>query len=255
MWVIYCHRNKSNNKRYIGLTKDTQKRWRNGYGYKNNHHKVFAAAIEKYGWDSFEHIILEDNISTLEEANNREKYWIAYFHTYIGDPACWGYNCTLGGDGSQGRIISKSEREYRRKLKLDTNASESTKIKMSLSRRGKKQKLTEAKLVHLDRLHKTWQGQHHSEKTCYKIAKASFGRKHSKATKQKISNTLKNKNQINKKPNSGKKLPVRCIETGIVYPTITEASHVTCIAKSSISSCLAKRRHIAGSYHWEKAIQ
>ena len=150
MFLIYCHKNKINNKRYIGFTSyidNPNRRWRDGLGYLNSHHKVFAAAIEKYGWESFEHEILETNILTRKEANVREKYWIAQYHTYVGDPECWGYNATRGGDGSGGRIVSDEEKEYRRQLKLGTKASEATKRKMSKTRKGKPQNMTPKKVA------------------------------------------------------------------------------------------------------------
>ena len=146
-WLIYSHINKINGKRYIGLSKNANKRWARGLGYLNSHHKVFAAALKKYSWDGFEHIILEEGIESLEQANEREKYWIAYYHSYIGDPLCNGYNCTIGGDGTPGRIMSDDEKEYRRKLKLGTKASAETKLKMSKTRTGKKQHMTTKKLA------------------------------------------------------------------------------------------------------------
>ena len=112
MWCIYCHLNKINGKRYVGLTKQKlKKRWQNGFGYNVGTQPVFGAAIAKYGWNNFEHIILEDNIETLDEANAREKYWIAYYHTWVHDPQCNGYNITMGGDGMTGHIISEEVRK------------------------------------------------------------------------------------------------------------------------------------------------
>lgn len=149
-WLIYCHINKINGKRYIGLTKHSNnpnQRWANGKSYPMEHHRLFAAAIQKYGWDAFEHCILESSIATIEEANQREQYWIAYYHTYIKDPLCWGYNLTIGGDGGRGRIMSDAEKEYRRQLKLGTKASEETKRKMSETRKGKKQNMTPKKVA------------------------------------------------------------------------------------------------------------
>ena len=150
MFLIYCHENKINGKRYIGYTSyvnNPNNRWRDGLGYLNNHHKVFAAAILKYNWNNFEHIILENGLRSLEEAKSREQYWIAFYHTYVGDPKCWGYNATIGGDGSKGRIMSAEEREYRRQLKLGTKASDITKRKMSAVRKGKPQNMTTKKIV------------------------------------------------------------------------------------------------------------
>lgn len=46
---------------------------------------------------NFSHEIIEDNILTLGEANKREQYWISFYHTWINDPQCRGYNLTIGG--------------------------------------------------------------------------------------------------------------------------------------------------------------
>ena len=103
-WLIYkhtlmldCqHRGWS----YIGLTSQTDpnKRWKNGAGYREDHQKVFYRAVQKNSWENFTHEILESGINSLELANERERYWIAYYHTYIGDPECRGYNMTPGGE-------------------------------------------------------------------------------------------------------------------------------------------------------------
>lgn len=106
-WYVYMHINKINNKKYVGITcKQTpQKRWgKNGHHYllkyKNGtyKHPLFANAINKYGWDNFEHIVLYSELSE-QEAKQKEIELIAYYHTYVGDPECNGYNMTLGGDG------------------------------------------------------------------------------------------------------------------------------------------------------------
>ena len=61
-YKVYIHRNKINGKVYIGITKQKpENRWRNGKGYKQN--IKFYRAIEKYGWNNFEHIVLVDNLT------------------------------------------------------------------------------------------------------------------------------------------------------------------------------------------------
>lgn len=103
-WVIYKHTNKINGKSYIGQTcQRLTKRWQNGHGYT----QLFKNAVDKYGWDNFDHFILEVDIETQEQANEREKYWIAYYHTFIRDPECNGYNLTAGGDGLSGYTLSE----------------------------------------------------------------------------------------------------------------------------------------------------
>ena len=45
--------------------------------------------------------------------------------------------------------------------------------------------------------------------------------------------------------------PVRCIETGIIFESIIEASRQTKIHLSHISECCNGKRQKAGKYHWE----
>ena len=93
----------SKGKAYIGKSiKKAEYRWDHGKGYLGKG-TVFEAAILKYGglaaWDTaWKHEKIETNISD-EQLSNREKYWIEYYHTYIRDPQCWGYNMTPGGEG------------------------------------------------------------------------------------------------------------------------------------------------------------
>lgn len=93
---VYCHTNKINGKRYIGITQNKpNRRWQNGYGYKNRN-SYFYNAIRKYGWENFEHIILEENL-TRKEASEKEKYYIRLYNT---NNENYGYNITSGGDNN-----------------------------------------------------------------------------------------------------------------------------------------------------------
>lgn len=104
-WCIYIHINKINNKVYVGQTKHQEnlnrRFYTDGSGYKpdkkSNQNRKFWNAIQKYGWDNFEHKVLEKDIPTLELANEREKFWIRYYDSFHN-----GYNMTLGGDGTKG---------------------------------------------------------------------------------------------------------------------------------------------------------
>lgn len=92
-YTVYCHENKSNGKLYFGITKtSTRRRWSKGKGYKTQH--IFGKAIEKYGWDGFEHIILFTGLSE-DEAKQMEIDLIREFNTQDGR---FGYNITAGGD-------------------------------------------------------------------------------------------------------------------------------------------------------------
>lgn len=92
-YCIYKHKNICNNKIYIGQTcQIPQRRWGSeGQGYKSSPH--FYSAIQKYGWNNFQHQILKSNL-TLQEANYWEKYFIQFYKTTNPN---YGYNIKEGG--------------------------------------------------------------------------------------------------------------------------------------------------------------
>lgn len=99
-WKVYIHTNKTNNKKYIGITcTSLKRRWNNGLGYKT---QIFYRAIEKYGWDGFTHEVVADNLSA-EEAKYLEQDLIVLFKTKINEN---GYNVADGG--SIGTVKAKS---------------------------------------------------------------------------------------------------------------------------------------------------
>ncbi len=60
-YSVYKHTNKKNGKVYIGMTSQRpETRWGNGKNYWANKH--FSNAINKYGWDGFEHKVLRTNM-------------------------------------------------------------------------------------------------------------------------------------------------------------------------------------------------
>ena len=104
---IYMHKNKINGKMYIGQTsKSLNRRWNNGKGYVNC--PYFNHAIEKYGWENFEHILLHDGLSK-NEADELEKYYIREYKSYMPEH---GYNISLGGAGLSGGIKYKDIYQY-----------------------------------------------------------------------------------------------------------------------------------------------
>ena len=102
-YYVYVHINKTNGKKYYGITNNISARWgHNGNAYIDSSCRALGAAIKKYGWGGFEHIILHKNIS-LEDARELEKYYIARDKTNVyrfGKE--YGYNLTDGGEGVSG---------------------------------------------------------------------------------------------------------------------------------------------------------
>ena len=131
-WQVYIHINKINNKKYIGITseKDPNKRWKNGLGYKR---QIFYKAIQKYGWDNFQHKILFTNL-TEQQAKQKEIELIALYNTNNN-------NQTKGGDAVPEKTdelklkISNSLKKY---YQTDKGKKERT----ELSKRQKEYYLT-----------------------------------------------------------------------------------------------------------------
>lgn len=110
-FIVYEHLF-PNGKRYFGITsKKPNARWEGGTGYDKQHQPVMYNAIQKYGWDNIQHIILFEGLS-FEEACSKEKELIAEYRTNCcryGDD--YGYNMTDGGEGHLGWHQSKENIE------------------------------------------------------------------------------------------------------------------------------------------------
>lgn len=102
---VYIHTNKTDGKRYVGITSRERPeiRWNKGKSYKANTH--FWSAIQKYGWDNFTHDCWE--LGSRADIVYAEKYLIAFYDTMNQDK---GYNMTKGGDGTLGHHHSQATR-------------------------------------------------------------------------------------------------------------------------------------------------
>jgi group I intron endonuclease len=224
--IVYKATNLINNKCYIGKTIRTLEKRRWGHlndVKKQNCNSIFHRAINKYGEESFEWIILSETDSEIK-LNAMEKFYIAVYKK-MGKI----YNMTDGGDGTSGHIKSeetrrklslasmghvvseKTKQKIREKRKLQAPLSAEMLLKMSELRKGKKhtqeskkkmkevKKLywslnTEAKII----LSKRRAGKKMSEETKTKISIANIGKKswnkgipRTKEEKLKMSNSLK----------------------------------------------------------------
>ena len=128
-YIVYMHI-VPNRKKYIGITcNNINKRWRKGKGYWSN--EYFTNAINKYGWDNIQHLILFDNLSK-KEAECKEKELINFHKTYKRE---YGYNIEKGG--SLNKEVSNETREKLRKAATGVFPSIETRTKMSNSHKGK----------------------------------------------------------------------------------------------------------------------
>ena len=130
-YIVYMHIT-PNNKKYIGITKEKnpRERWRKGKGYWTNEH--FTSAINKYGWDNIQHIILYKEL-LKEEAENKEKELIEKYNTTDRE---YGYNIEKGG--CLNKEVSQETREKLRQNMLGKKHSDKTKQRMSEAHKGDK---------------------------------------------------------------------------------------------------------------------
>lgn len=217
-YCVYCHTNKVNNKKYIGITRNIpERRWNNGRGYINNIY--FSRAIEKYGWHNFSHEILYTDL-TKEQAEEIEIKLIKEYDTANHKH---GYNIELGGNG-KGRVTIETRQKISKALK-GHKTSEETRLKISLSNTGKKHP------------NKPKPSKEHMEKLrLANIGKPTWnkGRPWTDEEKAKC---------------NGK--PVYCVELDKIYRTAHEAARELNLDFSSICKCAKGKQKSTGGFHWK----
>lgn len=204
VYTVYLHTSPSN-KYYVGITRlKVNDRWRNGEGYRK---QVFYNAIQKYGWDNFDHEIIASNL-TKEEAENFEIKLIAELHS---NDSRYGYNVDNGGN-TVGKMSEKTRRKISEANKGENNGmygmrgklspcygktlSKETKIKISTSIKGENNPMFGKKGKETP-----FYGKHHSQEHKDKMKNLMsgennpmYGVKVSEETKKKISLAFKGGN-------------------------------------------------------------
>lgn len=164
-YFVYMHIS-PNGKRYIGITQNCLKRWRNGLGYWRN--KYFYNAIQKYGWNNFEHIVVAENL-TLDEAEEIEIELIAKYKTNEKE---FGYNHAEGGKINHGYKLSD---ETRKKLSESHIGIPNANKGKSISEEHKNKISKSLKNKRIGENHHFY-GKHHSEETKEKISESNKGK-------------------------------------------------------------------------------
>lgn len=257
-WTVYMHVF-PNGKKYIGITaRKVVKRWQQGNGYRE--HPVMWRAIQKYGWDNIEHLIIAEQLNQ-EEALKMEAELIKQYKTF--PPSLgFGYNATSGGEAripsdevrARQSVYSKAmwqNPEMRKKLlnRRPPQWSEEQRRQISERQKGEKNPMygkhlpeeTRRKISESEKGRKAWNtGKKLSAEHCAKLSAIRKGRKLSATTVEKI------------RQNSMKK--VLCVETGIVYDSQRIAAQTLGLNEAHISECIkgSGRRNICGGFHWQR---
>ena len=215
MYIVYQHKNKINGKVYIGITSQKpEQRWGSqGCNYKSSPH--FYSAIQKYGWDNFEHNILFTDL-TKEQACLKEQELIKEYNSMNRE---FGYNSTSGGD-----IFTMNEET--------------------------KQKISQVMMGNQNNL-----GHPCSEEKKKKISNAQKDREFTEEHKQKLSEAAKNrhvpcseeKKQILKEKSHKK--PVYCEELDKIFESVQECGRQLGIPATNISKLCNGRGKTLKGYH------
>lgn len=229
MMYLYLITNLINQKQYVGITKNPERRKREHFNINNKHgSKLVKAAIQKYGIENFRFEILYDG----------EKEWIKSLEIKIigalETMVPHGYNLTAGGDGAH-----------------DYKHSEETLKRMSLVQTGKT-----LSFEHREKLSKAHTGKKCSPEACkkmsdaqknrppcsletkQKLSKAQTGKKLSNKTREKISQTLHGRilpESVRKKiSESLSYLKRKVLVDNIPYSCLKEASLATGVNHSTL---------------------
>ena len=239
-YKLYVHINKIDGKKYYGITseKNPNNRWRNGKGYKEN--EYFTNAIEKHGWDNFEHIILFENL-TESEAHALEIEHIAKYKTKNRE---FGYNLTDGGEGTRGYHHTEEAKKKIAKAKKGENNP-------MYGNTGEKNPMYGKGYLISGENHPMY-GKNHAKESKQKMSKAHKGKQLSEETKKKMSKARKGK--FCGKNNSYAK-SVICITTKKIFFTGVEGANYYNITSSShISSCCKGKLKSAGKHNGQKLV-
>lgn len=140
-YYIYCITNNINNKTYIGQRKCPENKLPEEDDYMGSG-ELIKKAIKKYGIENFSKIILESEIETKKEVDEREIYFIAEYKK-IGKAE---YNISIGGTGGNlGEevcdLMRKSWKEnYDKRIKIMNSDEVKNKVKLNLSKAHKEGK-------------------------------------------------------------------------------------------------------------------
>ena len=245
-WCVYIHTNKINHKVYIGITSQKpEARWGSDGNKYKKHQPVFYNAIQKYGWNNFDHIIFDQNL-TEEKAKYIEKILIALYQANCcryKNPG-YGYNMTDGGEGTAGRTHSTETRKKISKAKF--NPSEETRKKLS---DAAKKQMQDPKMIELLRQRKL--GIYDGNKN------PNYGNKYSDDVRSKMSDIAKvrfAKPENNPMYGTGRHVIQLSLNGEYIaeYVSACEAQRKTGIHDSSIRRCcdINHKQKTAGGFKW-----
>ena len=232
-YCVYIHINKINNKKYVGITKtSTAKRWgKNGSAYTRDKSSVFGRAIEKYGWENFNHEIFATDLNK-EHACALEIMLIEILRTRN---VMYGYNIQPGGQlGNAGVVFSEESKAKMREAKIGRELTEEHKRHISESLKGHKPA-------------------NFTEESKEKLRLANIGKTLSDETRKRISDTLtgivrSEKTKQKMSDNHANKHGVFCPQLNEYFDVMSDVTKKYGIPRANIDKCIKGERKSAGKH-------
>lgn len=216
---IYKWENLINGKIYIGQTRNFYNRMK---AYRNGAiNQYLRNAFNCYGIENFEIIIVEyvEDFSKLDE---REQYWMDYYESYNPEK---GYNICSVASSTYG--IKQSEEQ--RKMHSDFM----------------KEKWKEEDYRNFWHNKMAGENNYFYGKHLYGELNGMYGKTHSEETRKKIS-------EANKGKKSKRSMKIRCVETGEIFESMTQAAKKYNTYASAIKLAVDNPKRTCRKLHFEK---
>jgi len=193
---VYCWTNKINNKKYIGVSVNIYKRWKQHIKLsKDGKNRKFYDAVRKYGEENFKKEILEEfKIFDKKKMKEREDHYINLY-----DSLKNGYNTELGYNTITDHpnieeIKNKISQKAKRRRWVNNGVTQLTTDIDNINEyinNGWKLGRLKFSGKHIKSLSDSHKGHSPTKETRIKLSKLWLGKNHSEETKQMMSNKLK----------------------------------------------------------------
>lgn len=231
MAYIYLTTNLVNGKKYIGQHNGDIKDAYLGSGV------LLVKAIKKYGKENFKKEILEE--CAITELDEKEKYWIAYYNALEDENF---YNLSKGGQKGDGWEAARRYFQQHPKEAQELYQRNSQRLKEWVKNNPDKVKKNIEKFIQGS---KDYYSEHPKERKenmdKLQIAKEKWQREHPEKHQQQVKNFIKAGSDANSQK-------VRCINTGEIFPSISEAARHYNTYQTNISKVLKGERKAAGRH-------
>ena len=228
-----------------------------------HHNRHLQWSWDKYGEEAFTFYVVE--LCDEESLSEREIFYIDKFDTFNS-----GYNMTGGGDGSRGTHHTEEWKAWMRMLNTGKELSEETRRKLSEAHKGKHYTVTPARIEANKKLSESLKGRVRSEEHCKHLSESLKGHtpwnkgkkmpddyvhpwlgKHlPDEMKKKIGDANRGRKRTAEERQKISKRVI-CIETNVIYPSITEAANDYGVTIYAISRALRGKAETSCGKHWK----